>query len=240
MKIIKSIIFLCFFLISCFHLSSEENHITSVRKAVEVRDSEKLSNLLKPYKQIEPVYDNLVDTEIGNIYYSIGSYLEELYYSKKWNDIIFMLENGASGFIENGQDPLILSFLTEAIISNNTELLIELINAGALFNVENELGNIIPDVITAVKYKSYDSLRTLLDYGYDPNFKYKIHFWGEPGWVESTIIFDVLDDEKATKMLIDSGANINAIQTQLLENNTFVYEKIILRDNKYQIVEFER
>lgn len=184
----------------------------NVLNAYKSGNAEGLAILIEPLKQAEPVFEDLYGTDTGNKYYSLGLLLSDFFYEDDWDAIEYFLNNGASGFIEDGEGPFVTSYLSTSIINNDVKLLKRLIKAGAKINVDSELGNITPDIEYAIKNKSYDCLEALLELGADPNFRIERNSIGEPGSLVTYSIFNALEDEKALNILLKHGASLDVSQ----------------------------
>lgn len=156
-------------------------YISDIEMSVEKNNLTELKQLLSETFQESPVGESLLGSEIGIKYYSLGSYLNEQIRNKNWNLLLFLLENGASTFIEDGKNPVVKSYLTNIIYLNNSELLLKFINAGAKININSVLGNVTPDLLYAVNKNKKNTFKALLDYGVDINEKYVLGSIGEYG-----------------------------------------------------------
>lgn len=178
-----------------------------VLEAAGNKDDIKLKELLTPYFQSKPVFDDLYGTPEEEKYHSIGELMSDLYSSNDWETLIYLLEMGASGFIELG-DPLVESLLFKAIKADNVDLLKRLIDAGAKRDMESEFGNVTPDIFYAIKKKSYETLEYLLQTGSDPNKKVQFRSIGEYGGSKTYAVFNALKDPQAMEILIKYGASL--------------------------------
>ncbi len=180
----------------------------------KTKNEEDLKKLILPLKQEKPVFGSLLETEDGEKYYALGKILKDFYKAKNVEVLCFLLENGASGFIESGEDPMVLSYLEYSIINNDVKTLEKLLKAGAKQNVYSSHTNITPDLSIAIKNKAYESMEFLLQNGADPNYTVKTVYVGEPGRETKSVLFDAVEDAKAMEILFEHGAKEGLIRTK--------------------------
>ncbi len=219
-------------------------YVNNIKSALEGKNVSLLKDLLSETYTEEPVGDSLFNTAKGIKYYSLGSYLNELLASKDWAELIFLLENGASGFIEDGQSPIVRSYLTKVIAIDDSELLMKLISVGARTNINSYLGNITPDLVYAVKKKSLNCFKTLLDYGVDINQSYLVDYIGKYGSQIKYPIFKII--AKSEFLKIAKNYNVDFTVSEVKQSLTTidgnqkiskVISSLVETDGKYKISE---
>ncbi len=208
-----------------------------VLKFCKNKNAQKLKKLLLPLKKDKPVFDELFGTEEGKKYYSLGKIIEKFYIAKDIDTLCFLLENGASGFIETGDAPIVSSYLKSSIENNDVKSLARLLKAGAKRNAYSCLGNVDPDLYIAIKNKSYDCMEFLLKNGADPNYKKKTVYIGEPGGETTSLLFYAKDDPKALKLLFKYGAKEGVIRERTDESGKKFTTILKRKGNKFIVTE---
>ena len=208
--------------------SIAQKYVSDIKVALEKTDYGVLRGLLSETFQTKPVLDSLHNTEIGAKYYLLGAYLNELLRSEIWDKLLVLLENGASGFIEDGKSPVVKSYLTKIILEDDSVLLSKFIYAGAAIDVNSYLGNVTPDLVYAVKKNSKNAFKTLLDFGADINRKYIIMHIGEYGLQIKYPIFTVIAKKAFYEIIkhYEVDYNVSEIKTSLT-----------IKDNKEMIMQ---
>lgn len=216
-----------------------ESLATEAEIWLKERNSEKLKKLITPHKKDTPVFDSLQDTEEGDAYYSIGRLMEVYYEEEDWESVIFLLDNGASGFIEGGEAPLVRSLLFKAVRADNPALIERLLKAGAKRDIHNGMGNMTSDLEYAINSKAYKALEYLLKTGSDPNMPIPFKEPGEEGKTTTYAVFTNLSDTTAVELLLKYGASLElekvSTKPEAKDNKTRIrIEKIVKDGTSYK------
>lgn len=211
----------CWLLILCIpmvygYTETAETFSEQLRALYRAKNAKELQKHLMPLKREKLAYDGLVGTATGDRYYAVGKLLKSYYDDKDTEALCFFLQSGASGFIEDGENPIVYSYLHYAIEQDNTEILKKLIAAGALLDVYSELGNNELDLSYAITCKAYRCMETLLQHGANPNKKIQTMFIGEQGSITKNALYDAKEDTKALEILFKYGAKVGIIHTKTL------------------------
>ena len=211
----------CCLLIVCIpiiygYTETAQSFSEQLRALYRTKNAKELQKRLMPLKQEKPVFDDLFGTETGDRYYALGKLLKSYYDDQDTDALCFFLQNGASGFIEDGEAPIVYSYLHYAIQQDNAKILERLMTAGAHADVYSEMGNKESDLSYAITCKAYRCLEALLRNGADPNKKIQIRFIGEPGSVTKNVLYDAREDAKALEILFRYGAKTGIIHTKAL------------------------
>lgn len=237
----------CCLLIVCIpiiygYTETAQSFSEQLRALYRTKNAKELQKRLMPLKREKPAFDGLLGTATGERYYAVGKLLKSYYDAQDTDALRFFLQNGASGFIEDGEAPIVYSYVHYAIEQDNTEILKRLIAAGALLDVYSELGNNELDLSYAITCKAYRCLETLLQHGTNPNKKIRTMFIGEPGSITKNALYDAREDTKALEILFKYGAKAGIIHTKALpemkngKEVTALYNTVLERKENQFIV----
>jgi len=180
-------------------------------QAINNKNEKNLKELFKLYNGVDPYTAFYNSTEKGEYYLEASILAYD--FAKKGNieSLLFMISNGGpSSFhtIDLARD----SFLDRVIVNDNSEALIQLLDAGADFNADKGYLAEIPDFLKCIQNKSYNCLSSLLKYGKNPNFPYYSKGADEYLYEKKYIIFEAFNDKTAFNILLDHGVDLDVVQ----------------------------